>query len=204
MIRDIGIHRVRCGNVMENLDELFNGAKANLFYSDPPWGQGNLRYWQTMNTKMNGAAPLDIDLQEFLHRIFDVAVKYTTDDAVIFIEYGVQWNEHLKDIAKEHGLVHSGQVEMLYSSESRPLILNIFGKKPVELPDGYLDSLYHTSGYKSVKTAITPFVKDGMTICDPCCGLGNTAHFAVDSGCRFIGNEINAKRLEKTIARLGG
>jgi 16S rRNA G966 N2-methylase RsmD len=51
MITDIGIHRVQHGDIMNGLDELMEGDKADFIYSDPPWGQGNLTYWQTMNKK---------------------------------------------------------------------------------------------------------------------------------------------------------
>jgi hypothetical protein len=41
-------------------------------------------------------------------------------------------------------------------------------------------------------------VRDGIVF-DPCCGMGYTARAAVAAGMRFRGNELNAKRLQKTI-----
>lgn len=205
MIEQIGKHRVRCGDVYDNLDELFNGEKADIYYSDPPWGEGNLKYWQTMNAKMNeGATKKEVNLNTFLNRIFEVSNKYTKDDAIIFIEYGMAWNNDLIKLAEEHyGLKCIKSIEMLYGTPKRPLILNIFTKgKELQLSEEYIQSVYHTSGIKSLESAITPFVKEGMTICDLCCGLGYTAQFAVNHKLKFIGNELNQARLNRTKERL--
>ena len=75
-ISQIGPHRVRHGSVMDSLDELMGAEKADLIYSDPPWGQGNVKYWQTMNKKMTGSEPVDIDFDAFLGRLFEVYRKY--------------------------------------------------------------------------------------------------------------------------------
>ena len=37
---------------------------------------------------------------------------------------------------------------------------------------------------------------------DLCCGMGYTAQACIDNGLKFIGNELNEKRLGKTIGRL--
>lgn len=199
----VGSHRVRHGDMFDDLDELFDGVKADMFYSDPPWGEGHIRYWQTMNQKMNGAERRDTDLQSFLHRIFEVAMEYTKDDAVLFFEYGCRWHDEFKQMAKEHGLIHLCSTEMLYGSTHRPLIGMVFDKDGSHvLPDGYQESVYHTSGYNSLVAAMEPFVQGAESVFDPCCGLGYTARFAVEHGMKFYGNEINRKRLDKTIERL--
>ena len=202
MIKNIGKHRVRHGDVMENLDELIDG-KVDIMYSDPPWGQGNLRYWQTMNKKMTGAEKKDIEYWAFIKRILEVADLYVKDDGMVFIEYGLQWTDDIIDIAKERGFHLLEVIEMVYSSENRPLNLILLSKNPdIEIKKEYIDSVYHTKGFKSLQRAITPFAQKGMTILDPCCGMGYTAQFALDNGMRFIGNELNRKRLQKTIDRL--
>ena len=38
-IIQIGRHRVRHGDMFDDLSELFGGDKADMFYSDPPWGE---------------------------------------------------------------------------------------------------------------------------------------------------------------------
>lgn len=202
-ITQIGPHRVRHGDVYDSLDELLQGEKADLFYSDPPWGEGNLRYWQTMNYKMNGVERKDVDLVSFLHRVIDVAVTYTKDDAIIFFEYGCRWHDQFKAIAEGHGLHHICSTEMVYGSPARPVMSLVFDKDGTHVPPvGYQESVYHTTGYKSLLAVMEPFSEGKKSILDPCCGLGYTAKFAVDHGLAFFGNELNEKRLDRTIERL--
>lgn len=199
-ITQIGKHRVRNGDIYDNLDELYAGQKADVFYSDPPWG--NLEYWQTLNEKMNGAERKATNVTTFVNRVFDVAIKYTKDNAPIFIEYGWKWNNHLIAIAENKGLKLECTIEMLYASPKRPMALNIFSKgQPLNLSEEYKQSVYHTNGYNSLRTALKPFENCGI-ITDPCCGLGYTARWAIEHGVAFYGNELNAKRLEKTIEKL--
>ena len=42
---------------------------------------------------------------------------------------------------------------------------------------------------------------DGICL-DPMCGMGFTAQASINRGMSFYGNELNKKRLEKTILRL--
>lgn len=202
MITKIGEHRVRHGDVYDDLGELFD-RKVDLFYSDPPWGEGNLKYWQTMNQKMNGVEPKEVNLDKFLNRIIQVAVENTTDDAIIFIEYGMRWYQQLVELAESYGLRNLKNIELLYGSPERPLMLCIFSKgKDVEFPEGYDESVWHTKGFDSLKAAVLPLAGNRKTICDPCCGLGYTAKLAKENGLVFYGNELNEKRLQKTMERL--
>ena len=52
-----GLHKIKHGSITLGIAELMGQEKASLVYSDPPWGAGNVRYWQTINNKMTGANP---------------------------------------------------------------------------------------------------------------------------------------------------
>ena len=200
MIKEIGIHKVRCGDIFDNLDELYGSEKIDIFYSDPPWG--NLEYWQTLNEKMTGAERKKTDLLKFLNRFFDVAVMYTNYDAPIFVEYGIKWNPQLIEMAESHGLRLHAEIEMLYGSPARPMVLNVFSKTgKLNLPLEYKKSVYHTKGYKSLLAALKPF-EGKKSITDPCCGLGYSARYAAEHGMAFYGNELNASRLAETERKL--
>lgn len=197
MIEQIGKHRIQHGNLMDGIDELMQGQQAQIFYSDPPWGQGNLTYWQTMNTKMNGVPPVDIELGAFLDEVFNQAVKYSKQ--WVLIEYGQKWADKVQEMGTSRGLKWHGKIELLYRSGSKllPLDLHIFSKNGGELPADYADSLYHTHGFETLKRAIGPLAKQGEIIVDPACGMGYTAMAADMFGMAFRGNEINEKRLGK-------
>ena len=204
MIFDIGPHRVRHGDVMESLDELMGEDKAYLFYSDPPWGQSKLSYWQTINLKLNPEATrADYLHRDFLERLFRVAVCYT--DGLVFIEYGVRWEDEVLNMGTAHGLHHQWTAVPWYRSsygKLLPLHLHLFSTrrdtvaKPSDI-DG-------TKGIQTLLAAAKPFAKSGEILLDPCCGLGYSARLAMETGMRFRGNEINRKRLEGTIEVLSG
>jgi hypothetical protein len=208
-IFQIGKHRVRHGNVMDGIADLMGPEKADVFYSDPPWGQGNLNYWQTQNNKMNGAPKEEINLPAFLHQIFGLAETYAKN--LVFIEYGKKWMEEVIAMAASHNLRHLGTAEPLYRSGEGllPLHLHVFAKRPVsEVNATYLRGITGTHGYKTLQAAVTPLVgipgaygRGGLYL-DPCCGLGLGARIAIENQMMFRGNELNRKRLGETMKRL--
>jgi hypothetical protein len=212
-VQSIGIHRVRCGDVMDShgVDVLVGAGRARLFYSDPPWGEGNLRYWQTMNAKMNAGAeakPVP-PLAEFLAQIFRLAQKHV--DGPVLVEYGVRWEAHVVEVARHFGFRHYGRATTVYGHPARPLHLHLFQAErlgELEIPggaDAYFAALEGTTAYPTVRTAVGPFARTlapGSVILDPCCGLGYTAKAAVEFALAFRGNELNAARLAKTVGRL--
>jgi len=203
MIYQIGKHRVRHGDVADEsgISELVSGATADIFYSDPPWGSGNLKYWETMNKKMNGVSSefMTKDVGEFLDIVLGHSIRYT--DGWVVIEYGKRWTDLLIQKALDHGLSFCGKVEALYGSSNHPLDIVFFrtdGPRQIDL-----SPIYHLKGYKCVKE-IFKLLKpsSGGVGMDLCCGMGYTAQACIDNGLSFIGNEVNKARLNKTIARL--
>lgn len=201
MIQVIGPHRVRCGDVMDSagLAELMDGVPADIIYSDPPWGRGNLKFWRTMNLKMTGQDVPQPELETFLQQIFSLAARY---GRIFLVEYGVRWEEAIKARGLAHGFSWLGRATPVYGHPARPLHLHLFAKGPVTLPPDYFQLLDGTTGLKTVLLATAPFAKPDGIVLDMCCGLGYSAQMALHYQMRFRGNELNAKRLESTIARL--
>ena len=113
MITILGEHKVRHGDIMNGIADLMGNEKADIFYSDPPWGEGNLKYWQTMNVKMNpDAVKKQVDLDLFLNKIFETAAIYSK--GIIFIEYGERWAEMVKHKSSIYGLKHICIIKTLY------------------------------------------------------------------------------------------
>jgi hypothetical protein len=180
------------------VEALLNGAQADLMYSDPPWGDGNLKYWATMNRKMTGAEVQQPNLDAFLTRLFDLARRFVKN--TVLIEYGTAWKDYLIRMARDHGFTHVGFGTVYYGRPPRPLYLHLFQKTPSgEIGPEFSRRVTGTSGYMTVSHAVEMFrVPDGILL-DPCCGFGYSARAAVDYGMRFFGNELNEKRLGKTI-----
>jgi hypothetical protein len=207
-IKQIGIHRVRHGNVMDGIDDLMRGDGASIIYTDPPWGGGNLKYWATMNRKMTGATVEAPPLDLFLDKIFSIARRY--GDAYLLVEYGLRWREIIDTFGASAGYESHGVVPLLYQGGGKalPLDLHLFAKRGWSYPDGYHAAVANSTGYETLRRAIPPLAdivraRGAPTILlDPCCGMGYSAQAAVDTGLAFRGNELNEVRLAKTIARL--
>jgi len=204
MIQEIGRHKVKLGNVMSGIDDLMDGEMADLIYSDPPWGEGNLKYWETMRVKMDKAPERspDIKLDSFLETIFGIGQKYAKN--VMLVEYGIKWENELKSMAQSFGFQCLCTLTTQYKSGSKllPMHLHVFAKHPVPISKEWCDSVVDTYGYTTISSAVKGFVTPGGILLDPCCGMGYSAQAAVDTGMVFRGNEMNSTRLNKTIKRL--
>jgi len=203
MITSIGRHKVRCGDIMTGIDDLMDGKKADFIYSDPPWGQGNLRYWQTINKRHTGLEPNQINYAEFLPLYFKIVSKYLKDLCVI--EYGVSWRDDVIRVGREAGLTHAGVFTSLYqASKLLPLDIHVFSKSgEVDLPDEFESKCLELRGVSLVKYIFSALLPHGsQMVLDPMCGMGYTAQAAIDNGLAFYGNELNSTRLAKTIKRL--
>ena len=203
MITEIGPHKVRHGNIMDGLDELMGNETADFVYSDPPWGQGNLKYWQTMNQKMTGTEPVEISFEEFLPFFFSQLRKYAKD--TVLIEYGVRWREKIFDVAAQCDFVSGGVARSFYGSkkQSYPLDIHILSKSgKAVLTDEFAAQAEALNKQRLVHAAFDAYAPEAGLVLDPMCGMGFTAQSAIDRGMTFRGNEVNQARLDKTIARL--
>ena len=188
-----------------NINVLLQNQNVNIMYSDPPWGEGNLKYWQTINYKMTGTERNPIDLELFLDKIFTIAKENVAE--YVFIEYGTRWHQKIIALSKRYGLEHKMTVPLQYKGGGKmlPLDLHVMTKKGVSskiFNEEWVESVTGTSGYASLRAVLKPFKNKGMSIIDPCCGMGYTARASIDYGMRFYGNELNLSRLEKTISKL--
>ena len=204
MIFKIKNHRLKHGNIMDGIDDLMNGSKADFIYSDPPWGQGNLRYWQTINNKMTGAEKRDVIYDDFLVHFFNTIEKYSADKVVL--EYGCQWNEDIVKMALAHGFKHNGSTVCYYKSGSnlKPCDLHFLSKtSDVNLTEEFKKVCTELEDLKLVEYIFNYLEVPEEGIClDPMCGMGFTAQASINRGMTFYGNELNLARLQKTKARL--
>lgn len=203
MITDIGKHRVQCADVMGGIDSLMQGKQADFVYSDPPWGQGNLKYWQTINKRHTGREPNEINYAEFLPHYFNMVSKYVKDICVI--EYGVSWREDVIKVAYDEGFKSLGVFTSMYqASKLLPLDIHVFSKSGnVKIPTEFEAKCLEFKGIHVVKYIFSALLPDDAElVLDPMCGMGYTAQATIDYGRTFYGNELNKKRLNKTIERL--
>ena len=201
MITTIGNHKITCQSIESpEVDAMLSGEKVRVLYSDPPWGDGNMKYWVTMNKKMTGKAFSPLSYDQLLTRIEQLIDRYV--DGFVFIETGPRWvDQLLQRFERRYFGVQS--VSMKYSGKHVCWLVGASTSRAYKYPADF-QALGKLTGAPVPRTAVGAVSVPNGIVLDPCCGMGYTARAAVAAGMRFRGNEFNAKRLQKTINFLQG
>jgi hypothetical protein len=195
----VGEHRVTNRDVTLGLRDLMNGQLADITVVDPPWGEGNEKFWHTMLKKDDPETTITrVPHSEFLPSLLNLL--YENSKNICFMEYGVRWQQEVIEHVQDSGFLHLGVTQCLYKAGGKtlPLDLHIMSKTPIDLPDEYMNSITGTIGFDGSRKALQPFAKEGGILFDPCCGLGGYAKLAKEFKMRFYGNEMNPKRFNET------
>lgn len=193
-VQAVGAHRLVCGDITEPtmLATLMGDERADVIYSDPPWGPGNQQYWHTMNRR--GSAPRT-SWGDFLAAFCRACATYRTPTAPVFIEMGLRWVEDLDVAMAGVGLPHVRRWTITYGPKSKPLpnTLTLYGPQdvPIDLPDP-------PHGEPVTRAVLGAAVRPDAVVLDPCTGLGMTARITHALGGRFRGSEMNPARLART------
>ena len=197
----IGKHTVSNEDVQHvDFNKLLEGSKAHILYTDPPWGDGNMKYWCTLNKRHTGQEIEAMSYKTLIKIIKDMIKNHV--DGYVFLETGNQWlDETLEDIKD---VIYNQKVYSLRYKSGSKLLTNpvIVGTTNPNLVLPNLDALEGAIDEHSLKIAIPLLAKEGAILLDPTCGMGNSARSAIQNKMRFVGNEFNSKRLEKTIISL--
>jgi hypothetical protein len=153
---------------------------------------------------MTNANKEDINYSQFLSYFFEIIFKYSKD--MVVLEYGCQWNSDIKKMSEDVGFKHNGSTVCFYKSGSKmkPCDLHFLSKKTdITLTNEFISNCQKKEDLKLVEYIFDYLNINKSGLClDPMCGMGFTAQAAKNRGMRFFGNELNSKRLEKTINRL--
>jgi hypothetical protein len=193
----IGKHRVTHASIDHSIiDTMLQGQTINILYCDPPWGDGMMKFFATLNKKQTGFRNDLIEFDQLIDRLFQLTKRYVSGYACI--EVGEQWVEPLKKQFENHGLFQTTVIKSKYgkrpcftivagTSNNYPVKKDIFGNME-EMSGGAVSG--HIVGILKVENG---------KVLDPCCGLGFTAKATIDAEMTFYGNEVNALRLQKTV-----
>lgn len=188
----IGNHKLLRGDLTEGaVTELMGDELADVIYSDPPWGPGNLKYWHTAC----GTTPLT-DWPGFLRCFCEAIARHRMGDAPVFVEMGVRWVNDLDQAMKAVGLLperNPRRWNITYGAERRPNVLSLYG--PV---DHDIDLSENGHGPAVTSVVLRAVVKPGMLVLDPCTGKGMTARNTHKLQGHFRGVEMNEARLGET------
>lgn len=199
----VGPHRLLCGDITAGaVEQLMGHEKADVSYTDPPWGQGLLTQFATMA----GGEPR-LPWPKFLSTLVREVAAHTKPGRPIFIEMGRTWEADLMR-SLSTGLLGSPwcgndpderddtkRWEVTYGARKNPRPSLLFGLQTGDAV--VMPSPPH--GEAVTRAALVPFVKPSSVVLDPCTGLGMTARITVELGGVFRGVELNPKRLERTV-----
>lgn len=192
----IGLHKVVC-NSIEKVDwnTFLDGQKIYAFYSDPPWGDGLMKYFATLanrQTKTNSFS--NINYAQLLECFVSIIKNHV--HGWVFIETGYKWKE--ETILAIAPYVENIKVfDLVYNGDKGSVC--IVGSTTGEEYPANLDGL---TGQDCSMKALHAIKKDGAIVFDPCCGMGYVPFAAKCNDMVFYGGELNPERIKKTVSKL--
>lgn len=167
--------------------------EADLIFTDSPWNKGNLR---SFYTKADMPLP-NVTFEAFYNRLFDCIREISPD--ICYTEIG---KEYLADfiLAMRQQYPYVTFYNSTYYHNKNNLCYVVRGAKKSKKPK--LDGMDEEDiiGWVCQNEAYT-------CVGDLCMGRGLVAAGALRAGRRFVGTELNHKRLSvalETIAAMGG
>ena len=184
-----------------DINYLLSGKKAKIFYSDPPWSDGNLKYWNTMRNKMSGTTETNVvTLEEMTNAIRDIIINNI--DGYVVLETGNKALPFQKKLLE--GVVKDIKVfDVFYRSGSKWL--------PNKILVGVTDSKYKfdidltgvkCDGFILPDIVFNHVANKGDIVIDPFMGLCNTGMASIKHGLQFAGNEFNKVRYDRALVSL--
>lgn len=198
MIMVAGKHRLRCGSISGDLTELMMDELADFLYTDPPRGQGALKYSETITHRQTGRSPENLSEYSMVQYLFDIAEKYARN--LVAIETNEACKDGILSQAERSRFFLLSNIPVFYKNggDLAPMLVLLFAKHKIPIPQNYRESVIGNWGETIARRVISPFVSRGMILFDPMCGKGLTAKIALRYGMVFRGNDINEKKILHT------
>jgi hypothetical protein len=199
-------HVLTQGNINDNqLDIAIAQNYPNgidFCYTDPPWGNGNLKYWDTMNKKMNQVATDQIDQERLENRCVELICKNVKHYA--FIVYGVREAESLMaKLRVQPNVTDIQYIEKKYRSGAKWLKNCVIAVTLNAAPkEDWTALLTNQDGRAGLHVVAKKFQGKYQSVMDCFIGQGFYLETFDEYGYNVIGNELNQARLTKAIQRI--
>jgi len=176
-------HRITTRDIMiDDLDDLFQGEKAEAMYCDPPWGIGHIKYFRTLNGQKHKQSD---DWLLFLERLKFLYERHVAGP--LFLECGPRF---VNDLIQVFGQP-TAQYECKYGA-GLSFLVSCWRAVPEISPVAFKD-------WKIPYTVLSTIKNKPKSVFDCCVGLGQTAKACKEIGAICYANELNPARAAKTM-----
>lgn len=153
----------------------------DICYTDPPWGNKMVGFFQSIQTKDTGKVTNN-SLSDILFKLGEIA----DINKPLYVEYSIYIYQEVVDILERCGHTLYKSIE-LKTSYNKPYVLLIFNTS--------VDATEGIKGFNIVTDIVRKF--DNPIVFDPFAGVGLSAKAVVAGGGSYIGSELNASRFAK-------
>lgn len=182
-----------CGDLQRGAaTELFKNVKIDLFYSDPPWDPGNAKSFRT-KAGLNEPG-VKVNFPDLLIKVVEIARQSSGDT---YLEMGKKNAELLEELVKFGGGRMINRWDITYYKKNPMVLFQFVFEGAVQR--GFTGSASGMDDGDTPMWAIARSTSPGDLVADTCTGRGLTMRSAVEQGRRFIGTELNPRRLAVAI-----
>ena len=193
----VGDHQILCEDwhlgPKESYERITN-IVPDMIYIDPPWNQGNAKSFRTKA----GVPEPKLEWPHFVEKLVSI-VKQCKGD--VYVEMGQKELGFVLDMFEGNGAMILNIWDIVYY-KTKPCILfrANFANTGQLIPEG--ETPEGMDDEDTPKWAIEHSSKEGDLIADYCTGQGGTPVWAHTLGRRFIGTELNERRMANSVMKL--
>jgi len=182
------------------LDQHFPSG-VDVLYTDPPWGQGTIKYWNTLNKKNTGDDTEILSVEQIETIIVDYIMEYVKQYG--FIIYGKREAAGMMARLTKTGLRDIELIPRTYNSGSKrlPNVVITF-RTPLAPAIDWRSLLEGTNDMDTLRIVCDQLAGKAKTVLDMFIGIGDYLKMLDRYGFTVVGNELNSARLEKAIAKI--
>ena len=171
--------KVAVNNLYDDIPKFFK--EADVVFMDPPWNLGNLRTFYTKAERTDHP----FDFEGFYKRVFEVVKE--VKPRVFYIEIGKEYlADFIIEMRKQYKYVTFYNSSYYHNKKNKCYIVR--GSNKAKKPD--LDYMDEEDIIKWICEN-----EDYNCIGDFCMGQGLVGKYAAAVGRKFVGGELNPKRL---------
>lgn len=153
----------------------------DLLYTDPPWGNRMVKFFETMERKATGKSHNN-SLRVIIDKLGDLA----DPNKPMVIEYAIKGSEEIIPWLEAKGHRLYKKFEAIQSMK-RPFVLLVFNTE--------FDINTQFMGFNIVTDTVSRL--GAKKVFDPFGGIGQTAKAVHRAGADYFGNEINEERYKR-------